>query len=240
VTRGTGFADAGSVGGRAAAAKGLRDLSVEKELLASGVRTVIGMDEVGRGCIAGPVGVGAVHFDLAALVRDEVPAGIHDSKQLTLAARTEICEVVTRWQPAHAVGYAAVDEIDRVGLSSALCLAGRRALEGLPTADLVLLDGSFDWLSQALTFEALDVYGTAADVRIPRVRTFVKGDGSLVTIAAASVIAKVHRDGLMTELAQDHPHYSWERNVGYPTPEHKAAVAEHGPSPHHRRTFRLF
>nr|WP_272902136.1 ribonuclease HII [Brevibacterium daeguense] len=208
-------------------------------MLASGIRSVIGMDEVGRGCIAGPVGVGAVHFDLAALVRAEVPAGIHDSKQLTILARTEICEVVTRWQPAHAVGYATVDEIDRVGLSSALCLAGRRALESLPAADLVLLDGSFDWLSQALTFEALEVYGPAADVSVPRVRTFVKGDGSLVTIAAASVIAKVRRDGLMTELAQHHPQYSWERNVGYPTPEHRAAVAEHGPSPHHRRTFRL-
>ncbi|MGW9826776.1 ribonuclease HII [Brevibacterium pityocampae] len=239
MTAGTGRATAPV---RRAARKpfaGLTDLSLERELLASGVRTLIGMDEVGRGCLAGPVGVGAVHFDLAALTAAEVPAGIHDSKQLSIPARARIAEVVAAWQPHRAVAYASPAEIDALGLSSALCLAGRRALAGLPGADLVLLDGSFDWLSLPLTFDALEHYGDAAGVVVPPVRTVVKGDGTHVTIAAASVLAKVGRDGLMAELAEQFPAYGWERNAGYPAPVHRAAIAEHGATVHHRRSFRL-
>lgn len=230
----------GRTSGSVTSPPGLTDLTLERELLAAGVRTLIGMDEVGRGCLAGPVGVGAVHFDLAALAAAEVPAGIHDSKQLSHPTRTRVAEVIAGWQPHRSVAYASPAEIDTLGLSSALCLAGRRALGQLPGADLVLLDGHFDWLSLPLTFDALTAYGDAAEVVIPPVRTVIKGDGTHVTIAAASVLAKVGRDALMTELAAQIPAYGWERNAGYPTPFHRAALAEHGVSTHHRRSFRLF
>lgn len=221
------------------ATAGLTDLTLERELLAAGVRSIIGMDEVGRGCLAGPVAVGAVRFDLASLLAAEVPAGIRDSKQLSIASRRRIAEVIGAWQEHRAVAYASPAEIDALGMSSALCLAGRRALSALPAADLVLLDGSFDWLSRPLTFDALEHYGEAADVVVPEVRTVVKGDGTHVTIAAPSVLAKVDRDALMRDLAAEFPVYGWERNAGYPAPLHRAAIAEHGISVHHRRSFRL-
>ncbi|MYM20089.1 ribonuclease HII [Brevibacterium sp. 5221] len=198
------------------------------------------MDEVGRGCTAGPVGVGAVRFDLARLLAEPVPAGIRDSKQLRPAARLAADRAVRAWQPHSAVAYAQPAEIDALGLSLALCLAGRRCLAALPPADLVLLDGSFDWLGRPLTLDAHAVFDSAAaEVGVPPVRTFVKGDGWLVTIAAASVIAKVARDELMAGLAARFPGYGWESNAGYPSPVHKAAVASLGPTPWHRRSFRL-
>ncbi len=220
-------------------ADGLSDLSLEAQLLAAGTRTVIGMDEVGRGCIAGPVGVGAVHFDLQRLVTGTVPAGIHDSKQISHATRAHIADTVADWQPERAVTYASAAEIDALGMTMALCLAGRRALAQLPAADVVLLDGSFDWLGKDLTLDCLDIFGSAAEVVVPPVRTFIKGDGTYVTIAAASVIAKVARDALMVQLASECPGYGWESNVGYPSPMHKTAVAELGISVWHRRSFKL-
>ncbi|MFB9777108.1 ribonuclease HII [Brevibacterium otitidis] len=218
---------------------GLRDLSVERELAAAGIDTIIGMDEVGRGCVAGPIGVGAVHYRLADLLADETPPGIHDSKQLSITARQTIAATVTAWQPHTAVAYADPAEIDALGVTLALCLAGRRALAQLPPAALVLLDGSHDWLSAPLTLDCIDVFGTAAEVEVPEVRTIVRGDGTRVTIAAASVLAKVARDELMHALAAEHPGYGWESNVGYLTQAHRAGVAAHGLSPHHRRSFRI-
>lgn len=223
---------------------GLRDLSLERELLAAGIGSVIGVDEVGRGCIAGPVGVGAAWFDLAALLAGDdpeaaVPAGIDDSKRLTPAARVVGAQRIRGWQPHTAVAYALPAEIDALGMTMAQCLAGRRALSVLPPAALVLLDGSFDWLSRPLTLDSLDVFGEAAEVAVPPVRTFVKGDGRIVTIACASVLAKVDRDALMHGLAEAFPGYGWESNAGYPSPAHKAAVAELGVTEHHRRSFKL-
>ena len=221
------------------ATAGLSDLTLERSLLEAGVRSVIGVDEVGRGCIAGPVGVGAVWFDLEVLCSGEVPAGIHDSKQLTAGTRSGIADTVRAWQPHTAVAYAQAHEIDALGMTLALCLAGRRALVTLPPADLVLLDGSFDWLGKDLPLDAAVMFGDAAWVDVPPVRTFVKGDGTYVTIAAASVVAKVDRDELMSALARDFPQYGWEKNAGYPSPAHKAAVREHGPTRWHRRSFKL-
>ncbi|GAA2004981.1 ribonuclease HII [Brevibacterium samyangense] len=217
---------------------GLTDLGLETSLREAGIRSVIGIDEVGRGCTAGPVGVGAVWFDLDEMLAGSVPQGIDDSKRISAARRPELARTVAQWQPAHAVTYASPAEIDALGMSLALCLAGRRALAELPPADLVLLDGSFDWLSLPLTLDCLSVFGDAAEVAVPEVRTFVKGDGTHVTIAAASLLAKVDRDALMCRLAEEHPGYGWERNAGYPAPVHKAAVAELGLTVHHRRSFR--
>lgn len=232
-------------GGRhAGLPKGLHDLALERELLAAGVRCVVGMDEVGRGCIAGPVGVGAAWFDLPTLLAGDdpeaaVPPGIDDSKKLTRSARAQRAESIRQWQPHTAVAYAQPAEIDALGMTMAQCLAGRRALAGLPAADVVLLDGSFDWLSRPLTLDAALHFGPAADVAVPAVRTFIKGDGTFVTIAAASVLAKVDRDAHMLELAAQCPGYGWEHNAGYPSPAHKAAVAQLGITEHHRRSFKL-
>ncbi|MCT1829821.1 ribonuclease HII [Brevibacterium luteolum] len=220
-------------------AAGLRDLSVEHELAAAGVETIIGMDEVGRGCVAGPIGVGAVHYRLVDLLAGDIPAGIHDSKQLNITARQTIAQTVTAWQQHTAVAYASPAEIDALGVTLALCLAGRRALAALPPASLVLLDGSHDWLSSPLTLDCFDTFGPAAEVEVPDVRTIIKGDGTRVTIAAASVLAKVARDELMHALATEYPGYAWDSNVGYLTQAHRAGVAAHGMSPHHRRSFRI-
>ena len=220
-------------------AAGLSDLSFERSLYEAGIRMVIGMDEVGRGCIAGPVGVGAACFDLEALLAAQVPAGLRDSKKLSASRREKIAAEVRDYAAGSTVAYASAGEIDQLGMTLALCLAGRRALAALPPADLVMLDGSFDWLSADLTLDAAAAFGPAAGVAIPPVQMFVKGDDTYVPIAAASVLAKVDRDALMTQLAQQFPHYGWERNAGYPTPAHKSAVARHGAAIWHRKSFKL-
>ncbi|MGO1653346.1 MAG: ribonuclease HII [Brevibacterium yomogidense] len=213
-----------------------------------GARFVIGMDEVGRGALAGPVGVGAVRVDVEALaagVDDDVcrvPEGLRDSKQVPVSRRPALAEAVGAWRPEHAVAYASAEEIDAVGITLALCLAGRRALAALTPfgpADLVLLDGSHDWLSTPLTLDAALVFGDAVDVEVPRVRTIVKGDGSVATIAAASVLAKVDRDARMRSLHREVPSYGWESNMGYGSAAHREAIASLGVTHHHRRSWAL-
>ncbi|MGO0603827.1 ribonuclease HII [Brevibacterium linens] len=258
------------------AARGLTDLSVERGLLSEGFDFVIGVDEVGRGALAGPVGVGVALFDLRALTAAAVPAGIHDSKQLSAQSRQEATERVRSWATAAAVGSTTPAELDEVGMTMALNLAGRRAMlsmlrdwadprsEGhgsigseqngsggvdverraasvgeFPDRTMVLLDGSHDWLSAPLTLDCLGIFGDCADLELPPVRTVVKGDGSVPAIAAASIVAKVARDETMIALAEAHPHYGWESNVGYGTVRHRQGIAELGPSIHHRRSFRL-
>lgn len=227
------------------AARGLHDLGVERALAAEGFETVIGIDEVGRGALAGPVSVGVAVFDLALLCGAEVPAGIHDSKQLDAASRTAATARVRSWAHASAVGSTAPAEIDALGMTLALSLAARRALTevvgsiGSTDRTMVLLDGKHDWLSAPLTLDCLGIFGPAADLDLPPVRTVIKGDGSVPVIAAASIVAKVDRDERMIDLAEVHPQYGWESNVGYGTVHHRQAIAEHGPSVHHRRSFRL-
>ncbi|GAA4513081.1 ribonuclease HII [Brevibacterium yomogidense] len=221
---------------------------VEVECHASGARFLVGMDEVGRGALAGPVGVGAVRVDAQALAdgsdRDvsRVPDGLRDSKQVPVSLRGTLARTVAAWRPEHAVAYASAQEIDAVGISLALCLAGRRALAALAAhgdIDLVLLDGSHDWLSAPLTLDAGLVFGDAADVEVPRVRTIVKGDGSVATIAAASVLAKVDRDARMQALDAELPGYGWCSNVGYGSAAHREAIASLGVTEHHRRSWAL-
>lgn len=204
--------------------RGLTDLTHERDLLAAGVKSVVGMDEVGRGCIAGPVGVGAVWFDLATLVSAPLIPGLRDSKKLAPSPRALAADAVRATWVHHAVGYASPGEIDELGLSAALRLAGRRALAELPACDVVMLDGSFNWLGEEGK---------------PQVRTYVKGDDTYIPIAAASVIAKVDRDTLMERLDAEHPGYGWATNKGYPSPAHKEAVRVSGVTKWHRRSFRL-
>ena len=222
------------------------DLRHERSLLRSGARVVVGMDEVGRGALAGPVSVGAVAVDLRTRA---CPAGVADSKLLTPLARERLLPALGRWGVARAVGHAGADEIDAIGIIAALRLAGNRALAALSAvgvvADVVLLDGSHDWLTLPPQGE-LDLDGTAPEpapapdaVAPPAVRMRIKADRTCASVAAASVLAKCERDALMVGLAAEHPAYGWAENKGYGAPEHLAALRELGPSPVHRCSWRL-
>lgn len=219
------------------------DLRHERSLLRSGARLVVGMDEVGRGALAGPVSVGAVAID--ARTRS-CPQGVADSKLLTPGARQRLLPALGRWGIARAVGHASSQEIDALGIIAALRLAGRRALVGLGVVpDVVLLDGSHDWLSlpRPALFElgvpVEDPWAAVAGPDDVAVRTRVKADRFCASVAAASVLAKCERDSLMVAFAQDHPAYGWAENKGYGAPEHLAALRELGPSPLHRCSWRL-
>ncbi len=219
------------------------DLRHERSLLRSGAVVVVGMDEVGRGALAGPVSVGAVAVNLRTRA---CPAGVADSKLLTPAARERLLPALGRWGVARAVGHAGPDEIDALGIIAALRLAGRRALAALTVVpDVVLLDGSHDWLTPPsqgeldLTAEALGEAAAADDGPVVTVRTRIKADRTCASVAAASVLAKCERDALMVRLAEDHPAYGWAENKGYGAPEHLAALRALGPSPLHRCSWRL-
>jgi len=183
---------------------------------------VAGVDEAGRGPLAGPVVAAAV-----VLGRD-VPVGLDDSKKLT-GKRRAVLEGQIKQSCHWALGVAEVEEIDRVNIFAATMLAMTRAMAALCTAigcdpADVLIDGN------------LTPAGRCDGWRWPA-RPLVGGDGIEPCISAASIIAKEHRDRLMREAAARHPHYGWERNMGYGTKEHLAALRIHGPTPLHRRSF---
>lgn len=209
-------------------------LGHERAVLRAGARLVAGMDEVGRGSLAGPVSVGVVVVDLATR---SAPVGVADSKLLSPAARRALLPALARWGRARAVGHASAAEIDEVGIVAALRLAGTRALtvaeEQVGPVDAVLLDGSHDWLTPPA-----DLFSPDEPVR-RAVHLRVKADRECSSVAAASVLAKCERDGLMVELGAQFPQYGWEANKGYASAEHVAALVEHGPCPWHRRSWRL-
>ena len=203
-------------------------LRLEKKLLGAGRATVIGMDEVGRGAIAGPVAVGvaAVTVDIG-----RVPQGLADSKLLSAARRTDLVPVVRRWART-AVGMTSAEVVDEQGIVSALGQAGAAALEGLVADGLslegavVVLDGSFDWLTRAVTMtDPVDVV-----VR-------VKADRDCASVAAASVVAKVERDALMVAAHEDAPHYAWASNKGYGSTAHYDAIRAFGAHTLHRKSW---
>lgn len=199
-------------------------LRLERSLLREGARLVIGMDEVGRGAIAGPVAVGVSIVDEHTRT---APEGLRDSKLLSEARREELQPKVARWSRHAAVGMASNERIEQIGIIAALGLAARRALEQIRdsgvdlTGAVVVLDGSHDWLSPAID-GAL------------RVTTRVKADRSCAAVAAASVLAKVHRDRLMIDRDLVHPGYLWTSNKGYASAEHYAGIDRIGASPLHR------
>lgn len=214
-------------------------LRVERTLQRSGHRVLAGMDEVGRGALAGPVSVGVVLIDETCR---SAPAGVRDSKLLSAPRREAMVRPLRRWALAHAVGHASPAEIDELGIMGGLRLAGLRALGAVASAghvpDLVILDGNHDWLTppgEVGLFAFVDGGGPS----VPPVTTIVKADMTCSSVAAASVLAKVERDGLMVGHHADHPQYGWEVNKGYAAPEHMAALRRHGPSIHHRLSWRL-
>jgi ribonuclease HII len=190
--------------------------SVERALRKAGAAVVAGVDEVGRGAWAGPVTVCAAVTGLR-----RAPEGLTDSKLLTPRRRAELAPVLADWVSAYALGHASPLECDELGMTAALRLAAVRALEALPVRpDAVILDGKHDYLGAPW-----------------QVRTVIKGDQSCICVAAASVIAKVHRDGLLAEIGADHPAFAFGDNAGYPSPVHRRALAESGPTPHHRMSW---
>ncbi|PRZ05671.1 RNase HII [Isoptericola sp. CG 20/1183] len=218
-------------------------LRSERALIGEGALLVGGMDEVGRGALAGPVSVGLVVVDAGTRT---APRGLTDSKLLSPSARENMVDPLRRWAVAWAVGHAGPAEIDAHGIVAALRLAGRRALAQVRRTagdvDVVLLDGSHDWLSRphADLFEAADLDPSRTlDAPEPGVRTLVKADLQCSSVAAASVLAKVERDGLLRRLAAQYPAFAWEQNKGYSAPAHLEALRRHGPTPQHRRSWNL-
>ncbi|NOJ60337.1 ribonuclease HII [Arthrobacter sp. 260] len=215
-------------------------LRYERSFREAGHRYLAGCDEVGRGALAGPVSVGLVLIDL-----DEIKGlrGVRDSKLLSPADRVKLVPRIQKWALAYGVGHASAAEIDAVGLMSALQRAGNRAWEQVVATarpDAVILDGNHDWLSprqQATLFDGeTDVLAAGCDVPV---HTRIKGDLSCLSVAAASVLAKVERDAMMVSYAADHPQYGWDINKGYATAGHRAAIDGLGPTGLHRTTWRL-
>lgn len=188
---------------------------IEDSCYADGVKMICGVDEAGRGPLAGPVCAAAVILP----PHLEIP-GLTDSKKLTDKKRRELFPIIKEQALAYGIGLASEGEIDEINILQATFLAMQRALDQLEIKpDLALIDGNRE-----------------KDFGVP-VKTVVKGDSLSMNIAAASILAKVTRDDLMVELAETYPQYGFEIHKGYGTKAHYAALTEHGPSPIHRMTF---
>jgi ribonuclease HII len=193
----------------------LPDHAHEDGLLASGARAVAGVDEAGRGPLAGPVTAAAVILDSS-----RIPEGLHDSKALSRERREALLPLIEACAQV-GIGWASVEEIDALNIRNATFLAMCRAIDALPRRPChALIDGN------ALP-PGLSCPGT----------TIVRGDARCLSIAAASIVAKVARDRAMKALDAAHPGYGWARNAGYGTAEHRAALQHLGVTPHHRRSF---
>ena len=192
------------------------DFSFEAEARAQGFLRIAGVDEVGRGPLAGPVTAAAVVLD-----PNDIPEGLNDSKKLTARARARLYdEILARADVS--IAHATVEEIDTLNILRASHLAMCRALAGLKRPpDFALIDGNL----------------IPHDLTLPS-RAIIKGDARSVSISAASIMAKICRDCVMVDLAQQHPGYGWETNMGYGSKSHMEALRNLGPTPHHRRSFK--
>ena len=186
-------------------------------------RVEAGCDEAGRGCLAGPVVAAAVIVDPEVALRWVREGGLNDSKKLSAAARERLRDVILAEATAWAVAEIGPEEIDRINILEASFAAMRAAVNGLAhRPEHLLIDGNRFRSAEGL----------------PGHTCFIGGDGRFASIAAASVLAKTHRDALMRRLHALHPAFGWDRNAGYPTPAHRRALAQWGPTPFHRKTFR--
>ena len=206
-------------------------LRLERSLLKEQFDVIIALDEVGRGALAGPVAVGAAVMD-AAGSRRRVPAGLRDSKLIPEKRRAGMAEHAASWVQRSAVGWASAAEVDDIGIITALGRAASRAVDAVSGGGaetprtLVILDGNHDYLSL--------VHHSRLTVR-----TVIKGDRDCASVSAASVIAKVARDAQMEQFHDEHPAYRWDRNKGYASAVHRAAIREHGLSPLHRASWAI-
>ena len=191
------------------------DFSAEQQKIDSGYKIIAGVDEVGRGPWAGPVVAAAVILDY-----NNLPEGLNDSKKLT-AKKREILAPLIHEKAIVSIAEASVEEIDELNIRQATFLAMSRAVEGLTEkADFVFVDGNA--IPPQLTMATEDI---------------VKGDSKVLSIAAASIVAKVYRDDLMAKLGDEFPYYAWANNAGYGTKAHQEGLAEFGITPHHRKSF---
>ena len=194
----------------------LPNFEFETKLHKQGYQNVAGVDEVGRGPLAGPVYAAAV-----ILGPGKIPTGLNDSKKLSAKNRNSVLESILEYADV-SIASASEREIEQINILQASHLAMVRAVAGLKKKpDYVLVDGNL----------------IPQDLRIPATAV-IKGDARSLSIAAASIVAKVKRDLVMSDLAQHYPGYGWEKNAGYPTTEHLKALQDLGVTPHHRRTFK--
>tara|TARA_B100001778_G_C18298997_1_gene498942 strand:+ start:59 stop:664 length:606 start_codon:yes stop_codon:yes gene_type:complete len=176
---------------------------------------VAGVDEVGRGPLAGPVVAAAVIIDI-----NNIPDGINDSKKISKKRRLELCNEIIKYS-IYSIAEASVEEIDQINILQASLIAMKRAIEGLSKKPkTVLVDGKFKPRTSLPT------------------HAIIKGDSQSLAIAASSIIAKVYRDNLMSNLSKNYPDYLWEKNAGYGTKEHLLAIKKYGITPIHRKSFK--
>lgn len=194
-------------------------LDIEKDYWQRGYTHLAGVDEAGRGCLAGPVVAAAVIFPQNTLLEQ-----VNDSKKISPVKREELASVIQESALSIGIGLCSPQEIDRLNILWAAMEAMRRAVADLnkPSPDFLLIDGNRCFPDSVWPYE-----------------TLIKGDARSFTIAAASIIAKTTRDRLMRDMHTDFPHYGWDTNMGYPTASHYEALAAHGPTPFHRYSFRL-
>lgn len=196
----------------------MKKIQSKLELFLKEGRVEAGCDEAGRGCLAGPVYAAAV-----ILPPDFQCDLLNDSKKLSEKQRYQLRPIIEEQALAFAVGVVSNQEVDEINVLKASFLAMHRAVEQLKLKpEHLLIDGN--------RFQPFP--GIAHDC-------IIKGDGKLLPIAAASILAKTYRDDYMNQIDQDFPHYQWRKNKGYPTKAHRSAIQEHGPSKHHRMSFRL-
>lgn len=215
-------------------------LDFENNLFSRGAKLIAGMDEVGRGCLAGPVSVG-----VAVISSENInpPENLADSKLLTHEQREELLPLVKTWVKEFAVGHASNDEIDEIGLTRALRRAGRRALAQLDTKpDHLILDGKHNWLipekeTQDMFEQEFDDGPLSVNLKII---AQVKADLTCASVAAASIVAKTTRDQMMSELSKEFPNYFWAENKGYAAPEHLEAIKSFGATKYHRVSWKTF
>lgn len=192
-------------------------LDFENQAIADGYKYIAGVDEVGRGCLAGAVVAAACILDLS----KSLPKGLNDSKKLTAAKREEIAAELKTNVVAYSIAQVEADEIDRINILQATKKAMRLAIENLePSADFLLID--------ALQLK---------EIRLPQ-KAIIKGDAISASIAAASILAKTYRDNLMQEMCKIYPAYGFSKHVGYGTKAHFEAIKTHGVCPLHRKSFR--
>ena len=192
------------------------DFTFETQAMNAGARCVAGVDEVGRGPLAGPVTAAAVILDPA-----QIPEGLNDSNRLTARKRAALSEMLMEVADV-SIAHASVEEIDTHNILRAAHLAMERAVAGLKRQpDLALIDGNM----------------IPRNLSVPG-QSIIKGDAVCLSIAAASIVAKISRDKIMWDLAQQYPGYGWQTNAGYPSKSHKEALRNLGVTPHHRRSFK--
>ena len=191
------------------------DFTFEQDLFARGIVRIAGVDEVGRGPLAGPVTAAAVILD-----PHNIPDGLNDSKALTKRKR-EALEPMIFATAQVSIAHATVEEIDEINILRASHLAMERAVAGLGGVDHALIDGNM----------------IPRDLTVPAT-TVIKGDARSLSIAAASIVAKICRDRIMCDLAQQFPGYGWDTNAGYGSKSHISALQNLGVTPHHRRSFK--